>query len=92
MAKDVCEYQDVTPLIGKSYTCLASAVRAPHTHARALAHTCVQLALAAVVFSSRHSNEYQRPAFTVISSLLFHGSNHCRSGVSALAQDRNGSD
>lgn len=78
MAKDVCEYQDVTPLIGKSYTCLASAVRA---------HTCVQLALAVVVFPSRHSNEYQRPAFTVISTLLFHGSNHCRSGVSALARE-----
>lgn len=54
--------------------------------------TCVQLALAIVVFSSRHSNAYQRPAFTVISTLLLHGSNHCRSWVSALAQDRNTSD
>ncbi len=38
------------------------------------------------------SSGYQRPAFTVISAWLHHGSNHCRSGVSALAQDRNTTD
>lgn len=38
------------------------------------------------------SSGYQRPAFTVISAWLRHGSNHCRSGVSALAQDWNTTD
>lgn len=38
------------------------------------------------------SSGYQRPAFTVISAWLRHGSNHCGSGVSALAQDRNTTD
>lgn len=41
-----------------------------------------------LLFSSR----YQRTAFTVISAWLRHGSNHCRSGVGALAQDRNATD
>lgn len=48
------ENHDVPASIGK-YTCLASAVRA-------------RLTLDVDVFSSRRSNEYQRPAFTVISA------------------------
>lgn len=37
-------------------------------------------------------NGYQRPVFTVISAWLHHGSNHCRSGVNALAWDRDTTD
>lgn len=57
--------------------------------------TCTNIlrCLSIIVFPFRLnlplSSGYQRLAFTVISAWLRHGSNHCRSGVNAQAQDRN---
>lgn len=61
---------------------------------RVCAHTlpCPSIIVFPFRLNLPFSSGYQRPAFTVISAWLRHGSNHCRSGVSALAQDRTKTD